>query len=261
MKNKITLLTLVFTLISFVSYSQKTVNAEDIIRDIKNGKDISISNATIEGTLDFTDMEEKLKDLPKRKKKWWINGGDNMVKNRIEVNISFINCTFKDDVLAYYPDSEDSGYTFIASFYENAIFKDCTFERKAMFKYSAFDKKSSFENTKFQDDSTFKYAKFKNEISFANTNFENEATFKYAEFRTFISFENSIFEESATFKYSKFKDGVSFKKVHFKEDLNIKYTEVIGEFIISGMKVDYDIDSKYTKINGSGFNKYLLKNQ
>ena len=57
MKNKITLLTLVFTLISFVGYSQKTVNAEDIIRDIKNGKDISISNATIEGTLDFTDIK------------------------------------------------------------------------------------------------------------------------------------------------------------------------------------------------------------
>tara|TARA_R110000787_G_scaffold61198_7_gene138677 strand:+ start:3634 stop:4422 length:789 start_codon:yes stop_codon:yes gene_type:complete len=262
MKNKTTLLTLVFTLISFVGYSQKTLNAEDIIRDIKNGKDISISNATIEGTLDFTYMEEKLDKLPKRKKSWWNNnGGDNMVKNRIDVNISFTNCTFKDDVLAYYPDSEVSGYTFVANFDDIATFKSCTFERKAMFKYSNFEKKASFENAKFLDDSTFKYAKFKNSISFENTSFENEATFKYTEFRTFISFENSIFDESATFKYTKFKDGVSFKKAHFKEDLNLKYTEVKGKFDISGMKVDYDIDSKYTKINGKSFSKHLLNNK
>ncbi len=262
MKNKITLLTLVFSLISFVGFSQKTVNANDIIKDIKAGKLVNISNATIEGILDFTDMEEKLKDLPTRKRKWWNNNGnDNKVKNPIEVKISFTNCTFTDDVLAYIPDSEESGYTFVANFEENAIFKDCTFERKAMFKYSNFDKESSFENAKFQGDSTFKYAKFRNSSNFANTDFQNEATFKYAEFKTFIDFSNSSFEESATFKYAKFRDGVSFKNVQFGEDLNIKYTEVSGTFNISGMKVAYDIDSKYTKINGKSFSRYLLNNR
>ena len=37
------------------------------------------------------------------------------LKKLIEEKISFVNCTFKDDVLAYIPD-EDSGYTFTASF-------------------------------------------------------------------------------------------------------------------------------------------------
>ena len=60
---------------------------------------------------------------------------ENYIKQQIK--ISFKNCTFKDDVLAYIPDSDDSGYTFTASFEDEAIFINCTFERKAMFKYVA----------------------------------------------------------------------------------------------------------------------------
>jgi hypothetical protein len=259
---KISLLTLAFTLISFVSFSQKTINADDIIADIKSGKDISISNATIEGVLDFTYMEEKLENLPKRKKKWWKNGnGNNKIENTIDVNISFNNVTFKDDVLAYIPDSDDSGYTFTASFENKALFKNCVFERKAMFKYSEFEEDSSFENADFQDNSTFKYAKFEKDTSFQNVKFSNEATFKRAIFSTYVSFAGSNFEESVTFKYTKFENGVSFKDVSFEEDLNIKYTEVRGKFDISGMKVAYDIDSKYTKINGKSFSKYMIEQQ
>jgi hypothetical protein len=262
MKNKITLVTLAFTLMSFVSFSQKTISAEDIIADIKSGKDISISNATIEGVLDLTYMEEKLAELPKRKKKWWKNdSGDNKVENIIKVRLSFNNVTFKDDVLAYIPDSDDSGYTFTASFENKALFKNCVFERKAMFKYSEFEDDSSFENADFQDDTTFKYAKFRRSADFTNNTYENSATFKYAKFATYISFANSTFNESATFKYTKFNDGVSFKNVKFEEDLNIKYTEVNGKFDISGMKVAYDIDSKYTKINGKSFSKYIIEQQ
>ena len=264
MKTKFTLATLIFTLVSFVSFSQKTIDAEDIIRDIKAGKDISISNATIEGNLDFTYMEEKLESLPqkKRRRRWWnSNNGDNKIKNVIEVSISFENVTFNDDVLAYIPDSEDSGYTFIAHFEDNAIFKNCVFKRKAMFKYSKFENDSSFENADFQDDTTFKYSEFRRAANFANTTFENAATFKYTDFSTFVSFANSTFEESATFKYTKFRNGVSFKDVKFEEDLNLKYTEVRGKFDISGMKVAYDIDSKYTSINGKSFTRYLVNNQ
>lgn len=261
MKNKITLLSFFLTFTSLIAFAQKTVDASDIIKDIKAGKSVNISNATIDGVLDFTFMEEKLQDLPKRKKKMWKKGSDNTVKNQIDVKISFTNCTFKDDVLAYIPDSDDSGYTFVANFEENAIFKDCTFERKAMFKYSNFEKNASFENAKFQDDTTFKYAKFRNDISFSNTEFQHDATFKYAEFKTFINFDNSTFEESVTFKYAKFNDGVSFKNVQIEDDLNIKYTNVRGKFDISGMKVGSDIDSKYTKINGKSFSKHLLNNK
>lgn len=260
MKTKITLFAFVLTFVSSIGFAQKTVKAEDIIKDIKAGKDVSISNATIDGVLDLTYMEEKLKDLPKRRRSWWGNNGDNKVENTIKVSLSFTNCTFRDDVLAYIPDSDESGYTFTASFENKAMFKNCTFERKAMFKYSDFEDDSSFEKADFQDDTTFKYAKFEKSANFDSTTWKNAATFKYADFPRFVSFANSIFKESATFKYSKFSDGVSFKNVKFEEDLNIKYTEVKGKFDISGMKVAYDIDSKYTKINGKSFTKYMLDN-
>ncbi len=251
--------TIITLFLATVVFSQKTVDASDILKDIKDGKKINISNATIEGVLDLTYMDDALPSLPKRRR-WWNNGGSNTVEKDISSNISFVNCIFKDDVLAYIP-HEDSGYTFIANFEDDVIFKNCTFERKAMFKYSDFDENTDFSGSKFMDDSTFKYAEFSRNISFENTLFEEPATFKYADFRNFVSFTNSVFKETATFKYTKFKDGVSFNNVKFEEDLNLKYAKVDGEFDIKNMEVGYDIDSKYTKINGKSFNKYLLKNK
>ncbi len=242
MKNKITLLAILICFIATTGYSQKTVDASDIMRDIKNGRSVSYEDATIVGVLDFTFMEDAMENLPrKRKKRRWYNnnGNDNKIKKLIETKVSFVNCTFEDDVLAYIPTENgnyNSGYTFVASFENDAIFKNCVFERKAMFKYSKFKRNVSFERAKFKDDTTFKYAKFDRNVSFANT----------------------VFRETATFKYTKFYDGVSFKNANFEEDLNIKYTQVSGEFDITNMKVAYDINSKYTKINGRSFNKHLV---
>lgn len=215
--------------------SQKKIDARKIMKDIKNGKDITYNNATIVGTLDFTFMDDALDKLPRRRRNNWWNTGNksNNIKKIIRNKVSFVNCVFEDNVFAYIHD-EDSGYTFTASFDDDAIFKNCTFKEMAMFKYSHFDEKASFEGTKFNDSSTFKYAEFNNNVSFANT----------------------VFRETATFKYSKFYDGVSFNNAKFEEDLNIKYTKVSGKFDIKGMKVAYDIDSKYTKINGERFSYY-----
>ncbi|RSC92649.1 pentapeptide repeat-containing protein [Tenacibaculum singaporense] len=255
MKNIVTVIGLLFCFST--AFAQKPISALDIMRDVKNGKAIEISNATIKGTLDFTFMDEALPKLPKRKS-WWNNGGSNTIEKQITNKVSFVNCVFDDDVLAYIP-HEKSGYTFVANFEDIVVFKDCTFEQKAMFKYSDFEKNTNFSNTKFKGDSTFKYAKFDRDITFENTSFEEPATFKYADFKRFVSFKNSVFNESAIFKYTEFKDGVSFRNVKFEEDLNIKYTKVSGEFDITGMEVTFDIDSKYTKINGKSFNKYLMK--
>ena len=256
MKNIITIVAVLFCL---TTYAQKTIDASDIIRDVKNGKSVTISNATINGVLDFTFMDEALPKLPKRKS-WWNNGGSNSIEKQITNKVSFVNCTFNDDVLAYIP-HEKSGYTFIANFEDEVVFKECVFKQKAMFKYSDFERNTDFSNTKFNDDSTFKYAKFERDITFENTFFDEPATFKYADFKQHVSFENSTFNESAIFKYSEFNNGVSFKNVKFEEDLNIKYAKVNGDFNITNMDVAYDIDSKYTRINGKSFSKYLLSNK
>lgn len=218
--------------LSITISAQKKIDARKIMSDIKNGKDITYKNATIVGTLDFTFMDDAQDKLPRRKRKSWWNSGNksNLIKKTIKNKVSFVDCVFEDNVFAYVHD-EDSGYTFIANFDNDAIFKNCTFKELAMFKYSHFHEKANFEGSKFNDSSTLKYAKFSNNVSFANT----------------------VFKETATFKYSKFHDGVSFNNAKFEEDLNIKYTKVFGKFDIRGMHVAYDIDSKYTKINGAKF--------
>lgn len=223
-------------LISTNAFAQKTVNASDIMRDIKNGKDIAYNNVTIVGTLDMTYMEDKLPDLPKRR--WYKNGGSNSIEEQIEVSISFTNCVFQDDVYAYIHD-EDSEYTFVANFEDNIKFTGSTFKGEALFKYSDFERNADFSGSKFQERTTFKYAKFDENVSFANTTFREDAIFKYSEFRQGVSFNNAAFED----------------------DLDIKYTKVKGEFDIAKMTVGNDIDSKYTKINGKGFTSYLLKSR
>ncbi|WP_218598652.1 pentapeptide repeat-containing protein [Polaribacter sp. NJDZ03] len=261
MKNKKVLFAITLFLISTISIAQNKIKAATIMEDIKAGKSISINNSTIIGVLDFTFKNEALKKKSNKKKSSWFNwnseNSTNEIKKIIDVNISFINCTFKDDVLAYIPDKE-SELTFTASFENETIFKNCIFEHKAMFKYSRFEKNTDFSGSTFKDDSTFKYAKFDSKINFTNTTYYEIATFKYAKFNSNVSFKDAIFKEVATYKYTQFLDGVSFKNTNFKEDLNIKYMKVSGEFNITNMKVDYEIDSKYTKINGKSFNKHLI---
>jgi hypothetical protein len=253
MKNITKLAGLCICLFITVSITAQTrVNASKIMNDIRNGKDIVYKNVTIVGVLDFTFMEEQSEKLPKKKRSWWNKGSDNKIKKQITNKVSFVNCTFEDNVFAYIHE-EDTQYTFVANFEDDVTFKECTFKEMALFKYSDFNEKADFSSTKFNGESTFKYADFKSDVSFSNTHYGESSTFKYSTFRNKVSFANSTFIESATFKYAKFNGGVSFNKTRFEEDLNIKYTKVTGDFDIAGMYVEYDVDSKYTRINGRKF--------
>ena len=226
-----------FGLFSARAFAQQSVSASNIMKDIREGKSISYENVTIVGALDFTYMAEKLPDLPDNKK-WWKNGSTNTVEESIDVAISFINCQFEDDVLAYIHD-EESGYTFIADFDKEVTFKNCDFKRNAMFKYSDFDDKTSFQGSIFKRETTFKYAEFDEKADFSETYFDDDATFKYAQF----------------------DEGANFKDARFEESWNIKYMEMKGDFEIDGIEVKDEIDAKYTKINGRSFSSYLISSK
>lgn len=227
---------LLLGLFATASLAQTKVAASDIMEAIKDGKDITYENVTVTGVLDFTYMDEKMDDLPVRRR-WWSGGGSNTVNEVIESKVSFVNVTFDDDVLAYYHDDR-SEYTFTADFENDVVFQNCTFKRDAMFKYSSFERDANFEGSVFDNESTFKYAEFEEKVSFANT----------------------TFEEDAIFKYTKFRDGVTFEKARFERSLDMKYTKVRGDFDVTGLYVRWDIDTKYTNINGRGFSKYMIDN-
>ena len=230
------LIAVALMLFSISAFAQNTVQASQIMKDMKDGKDISYENVTVTGVLDFTYMDEKLPELPRRRR-WWRNGGSNTVNEVIESKVRFVNVTFDDDVLAYFHDDR-SEYTFTADFERDVVFENCTFKRNAMFKYSEFERNASFEGSSFEDESTFKYAEFEEKALFAST----------------------TFEEDAIFKYTKFRDGVSFKSARFERSLDMKYTKVRGDFDVKDLYVRWDINTKYTDINGRGFSKYMLDN-
>ncbi len=228
---------IVFCLLVTSKYSlgQSTIDARDILGDIKNGKDVSFKNVKIVGDLDLTYYFEKKYEEKYDLKKSWFGSNNNVVEEIIESNIRFENCIFEDDVLAYIHD-DYSDYTFIASFNNNVTFKNCKFEEK----------------------STFKYSEFYSKTDFSESTFNEEANFKYAKFRQSIDFGNAFFDDDANFKYAKFKDGLNFSYTIFDRDLDLKYAKIDGDFSSTKMTVKYDLNVKYAKVNGESFSKYLL---
>ena len=215
--------------------AQTQVKASQVMKAIKNGETIAYENVTITGVLDFTFMDDKLDEFPRRSR-WW-RDGTNEVKETIESKVTFKNVVFEEDVLAYFHDKR-SGYTFTADFEQEVIFENCQFLRDAMFKYSVFEEGATFSGSKFQRENSFKYAEFESRADFANTYFDDDAMFKYTEFN----------------------EGVSFRKAVFDGSVDMKYTKVSGDLDIEDMDVRWDIITKYAEVNGRSFTRYLINN-
>lgn len=209
------------------------VNASEIMEAIKSGNDISYENVTVTGTLDFTFMDGKSEDMPSRR--WWDWNSTNSIKEDIMVKVRFVNCVFEDDVLAYFHDDRTEN-TFIANFEREVTFRNCNFNRDALFKYSEFEEAVDFSGSVFARESNFKYAEFEEAANFARCDFDEEGNFKYAEFDQGLDFSNTLFQE----------------------DLNLKYSDIRGEFLLEKVDVRGDVDTKYTEVNGRSFSFYAV---
>ena len=226
-----------FVLIGSSALAQTTIQASDILEDVRQGKEVSYENVEISGDLDFTFyFEKKNEDRYSRRRSW--ASSDNEVEEWVESKIRFVNCTFQDDVLAYYHDDRTE-YTFTASFERSVEFVNCTFDGASAFKYSTFEEGADFSQSEFDEIALFKYAKFERSTSFQGAKFGDDANFKYA----------------------KFRQGLDFSSTRFNNDLNLKYAKIRGDFAHSDMDVRNDLDVKYTEVNGESFSKYLIKSE
>ena len=210
--------------ICLVSYSQNRVKASEIIKQINSSKNVSYSNVEIEGELDLTDLDNR---EVKRSSSNWFGSDNDVFESHVEVSLSFVNCTFLDNVLAYYH-VDYKNDTYIAQFESDVIFKNCVFKRASEFKYSEFPEKVDFSGSTFNRDANFKYAEFSEGPNFAGAKFEDEANFKYAEFPRNTSFEKASFYGLANFKYSKFRTPLNMDNVAFRGSEDFKYTKVDG---------------------------------
>lgn len=228
-----------FTLLSIAAlgnvYGQTTVRANDILKQLDDGQAVVYKNAQIEGELDFTNLRNRRHADSSFD---FFGKGNDTYESTVEKSVIFVNCTFLDDVLAYYHVERDND-TFIAHFEEDVVFQNCTFKRKSEFKYSEFGEKVDFSGTAFNREANFKYAEFSDAPVFTKAQFKDDANFKYAEFPQGVSFEGAIFKQLANFKYTKFSTPLNIKNVSFE-----------GEE-----------DFKYTRVDGHSFTSYLLNNR
>jgi hypothetical protein len=221
--------TLLLFLLAFLSVgkAQTKVKAEDIIKQINEGRDVVFNNVEIVGKLDLTDLSNRTGEHSFGKL-----GNDTYVST-VKVALSFTNCTFSDDVLAYYH-LRHNERTYVANFTKDVVFKNCIFKHASEFKYSEFEQAATFAGCTFREEANFKYAEFDSGPSFADVKFEGDANFKYAKFPRETSFQKATFYDLANFKYSKFKSPLNMDGVAFKGSEDFKYTRLDGRSFRGG---------------------------
>lgn len=208
--------------------AQEKVSAEEIIRKINSGQPVDISGAVITGALDLTEIATKtLEDNDNSNKAY---------KSKVNVPLTFHDCRFQGDVIAYKVLEEDgkkkkllswntdSQVLYTADFTREVIFENCTFDGLTEFKYSDFAGKASFSGSEFTSDANFKYAQFHAGTDFSGAIFPDEANFKYAQFGEKSDFSSARLEEEAIFKYANFKKAVNFQGTSFEGHADFKYT-------------------------------------
>ncbi|MCX2738324.1 pentapeptide repeat-containing protein [Pontibacter anaerobius] len=249
MMRKVSVL-LVMLMLPLLSWAQTKVNASEIIAKINRGEAVSYKNAEIVGDLDMT----KLKNMK------LVKGGDSKYNSKeyastVTAPLTFVNCTFTGDVLAYFNPENDinlkgnNSEVYNTNFEKDVLFENCTFKEKAAFKYSEFEGIASFMSSRFAEEALFKYADFEKSVNFSNARFGGEANFKYVEFPERASFAGANFTREANFKYAKFERGANFEKALFDGTANFKYTKVSDSFNIKGANFRGDNDFKYTELN------------
>ena len=247
--------------------AQKEVSAKAIFEAIDKGQSaerrpINYQDVTIVGDLDLTELSNK-----KRIKR--IKSDYEEYKSTVEVPVTFKNCVFQGDFIAYKNIDDEKnkkvgnaninwsfgdGTTFTTDFEKSVVFENCTFKGKSEFKYSNFAEKTSFAGTKFAQSANFKYADFNQEIVFAKCDFNEYANFKYSKFKQDADFYDARFNNYADFKYSNFNDRVTFKGSTFKNQADFKYADFKEDTNFDNTKFTSGVDFKYS--NGK---KYMNK--
>ncbi len=267
-------------LIPTLTFAQSKVKASQIIDQINAGKKVQYKNAEIVGNLDFTSIKNVTVDEKSQRNRDRSKGSTLTYWCHVKSPVSFVNCVFKGDVLAYVH-KERENETHNAIFYSDVDFQGCDFQGQSAFKYVKFKTDANFKNTQYHDEALFKYTKFSTDVSFSNSSFHKDANFKYTEFpdtasfdkTTFkrlanfkyakfpegVTFENAQFSGDADFKYTKFPEGVTFENAQFMGEANFKYTKFYEPVNFDNVAFDGDVDFKYTKIGGKSFATYLIK--
>ncbi len=208
--------------------------ADKIESKIFKGHNITIKDTTIKNTLNFTTIGERFPENP------------NKYRNSIPVSITFVNCTFHDDLLAF---SKDNNAITSSVFENNITFINCSFKGKVNFSESLFKGVVNFSASEFEDivdfqgatflmnKSYFSECIFKNSARFQRTDFYGDANFFKCDFDKDVSFQNALVRKDLNMASSTFQKYADFINVSIYRDVNFNYTKFMGRVILQQLSV------------------------
>jgi len=213
----------------------ETIEADVLLRQIANGKDIKYDNVVIVGDLDLRCMDQSICSeiiLANSRIAGEMNLDNAILSKNFDVSgstffgpASFINCIFEGR-------SDFSGCRFI----QEAEFGNARFNDIVEFDSVQFDDIANFGNATFRKTS-FSGAKFSKVCRFVDSRFIEDAEFLYVVFDEFAEFNDCIFFEYAFFKEAEFYDNVYFINSNFSGSSLFNNVQFHG-------KVDFG-DSKF----------------
>jgi len=237
---------------------RKEMNASEIIKLLKAGKDVQLVDRIIMDDLDFTVAGEPFAlnvNLLQNETtsniffsncifigKVTSNGkkGAASVQSRFSKNLIFLNCDFRGEV--------DFGQAIVfgmvnfskSIFRENTNFnnmsvwsKDCYFseikaEKDFSMIYASFLGNLDFMNAHFQQNTSFQETSVKGSLSFNNAVFEERAGFDLMEIGGSAFFNYAVFEKRVNFSFSRFLHTANFVKTTFKEKGNFEKAQFLN---------------------------------
>lgn len=228
------------------------VNAGEIIEMINAGKDISMSDVTIVGDLDFTQLDNKRRTN---------TGGDRKsYRSTVNVDLAFNNCIFEDKVMGFVNEANENWLKqnepiYHADFAGDAMFSGCTFEDDVYFKYTNFFADASFKGCGFEEEALFKYTEFGEYVDFTDAQFQGTANFKYTKLTEGVSFAEAQFRDDAIFKYTELRREVSFAGANFYGEADFKYIKFPTGTNLTNTSFGRDTDFKYATLGGKKFRR------
>lgn len=195
-----------------------TIQSDKINKLLKNGENVLFTSAIVKGIIDFTASSGALNENI-NVERVYINSGISFsnctfenkitayaVANKINTfcnfdkNVTFINCTFKDDVV--FTESIFGGIV---------VFNNCTFEKKAIFEGALFEFKNTyFTECEFKDEGRFQRTIFRGEVNFIKTKFHKAVFFQNARF-----FDVAQFGACRFYHYSDFSSITAYSAIMF----------------------------------------------
>jgi len=215
------------------SSNNSNQNMKDLEKTIRDGENIYIENKTFNQAIDFTKLAQAT----------LVNKGLKTV--RIISSITFSNCTFNEEVIAFSIDESDIRTTTL--FQSNLSFIGCTFNAPVNFRgisvsgmvvYSGsfFENTSNFEEASFQQLAFFNNASFHKELRFQNAFFMQRANFINVQFDENASFQGATFNSTAQFSNTRFYGYADFSLVKWKEDVFFNYAELADRSTFSSSR-------------------------